>query len=45
MKKIKNVAVVGMGYVGMSIAILLSQKYMVTVTDIDEVKLNYIQKE
>lgn len=45
MKKKKRITVVGMGYVGLSIAILLSQNYDVTVTDIDEVKLNNIRRK
>ena len=34
-----NITVVGMGYVGLSLAVLLSQKNDVTVVDIDEKKI------
>ena len=42
MKKNK-IAVIGAGYVGMSMAVLLSQKNDVTVLDIDK-KKNWINK-
>ncbi len=34
-----NIAVIGMGYVGLSLAVLLSQKNDVTVVDIDDIKI------
>lgn len=37
--------VVGMGYVGLSLSILIAQKYKVSVTDIDEKKINLINKK
>ena len=42
--KNKKVSVIGAGYVGMSIAVLLSQKHDVTIVDIDEKKLNLINQ-
>ena len=36
-----KITVVGMGYVGLSIAVLLSQKYEVYALDIDEDKVSY----
>lgn len=39
-----NVCVVGAGYVGLSLAVLLAQKYKVTVIDISEDKVNMINK-
>lgn len=39
-----NICVVGAGYVGLSLAVLLAQKYHVTVIDISEDKINMINK-
>ena len=39
-----NITVVGIGYVGLSIAVLLSQKYNVKALDIVESKVNQINK-
>ena len=39
-----NICVVGSGYVGLSLAVLLAQKYHVTVIDISEDKINMINK-
>ena len=39
-----NITVVGMGYVGLSLAVLLSQKNDVTVVDIDEKKIEKLNK-
>ena len=39
-----SVCVVGAGYVGLSLAVLLAQKYHVTVIDISEDKINMINK-
>ena len=41
----KNIAVVGLGYVGISNAILLSQKNNVVAIDLDENKINLINKK
>ena len=43
MKKIK-IVVVGLGYVGLSNAVMLAQKNIVTAVDIDIVKVNLINK-
>ena len=43
MKKIK-IVVVGLGYVGLSNALLLAQKNSVTAVDIDIDKVNLINK-
>ena len=40
-----NITVVGLGYVGTSIAVLLSRKYKVLCYDIDRKKLNLIDKK
>lgn len=40
----KRITVVGAGYVGMSLAVLLSQKNLVTILDVDEEKINKINK-
>lgn len=39
-----NICVVGAGYVGLSLAVLLAQKYHVTVIDLSEDKINMINK-
>lgn len=41
----KNITVVGIGYVGLSLAILLSKKNIVTAFDIDERKVNKINNK
>ena len=41
----QNITVVGSGYVGMSIAVLLSQHNTVTVLDIDEERVNKINQK
>lgn len=40
-----NITVVGMGYVGTSISVLLSTKYKIICHDIDKIKLNLINKK
>ena len=40
----KKIGVIGAGYVGMSIAILLSQQNEVVIIDIDKNKVNKINK-
>lgn len=40
----KNITVVGIGYVGLSLAVLLSQKYNVTALDIDKEKVSKVNK-
>lgn len=40
----KRITVVGAGYVGMSLAVLLSQNNLVTILDVDEEKINKINK-
>ena len=40
----KNVTVVGSGYVGLSIGVLLSQNLNVTILDIDLNRVNFIKK-
>lgn len=40
-----NITVVGAGYVGMSLSVLLSQKHKVTVLDIDEDRVNKINNK
>lgn len=45
MKSKKSITIVGAGYVGMSIGTLLSQKYKVTIFDIDKNKINLILKK
>ena len=44
MNKKKMITVVGTGYVGMSMAVLLSQKNDVIALDIDQVRVNTINK-
>lgn len=39
-----SICVVGAGYVGLSLAVLLAQKYHVTVIDISEARINMINK-
>ena len=41
----KNIVVVGLGYVGISNAILLAQKNNVVAIDLDENKINLINKK
>ena len=45
MKKSLNISVVGSGYVGMALAVLLSQKTNVKISDIDEDRLEKINKK
>ena len=40
----KNIAIIGSGYVGMSLAVLLSQNHKVNIFDIDEEKLKKINQ-
>ena len=40
--KISNVLVIGAGYVGLSVGIMLSEKHKVTLVDIDEIKIDKI---
>lgn len=40
-----KILIIGAGYVGLSNAILLSQKFDVTITDIDKEKINLINKK
>ena len=40
-----NITIAGLGYVGASIAVLLSTKYKVVCYDIDKKKLNLINKK
>ena len=40
-----NIAVVGAGYVGLSLAVLLSQKNDVKLIDIDENKIDLINRK
>ncbi|MBI51962.1 MAG: UDP-glucose 6-dehydrogenase [Chloroflexi bacterium] len=42
MKNFSNISVIGAGYVGNSIAVLLSQNYNVSIIDIDEEKVRLI---
>ena len=39
---IKNITIIGSGYVGMSLAVLLSQKHNINIIDIDEEKVKRI---
>ena len=39
-----KICVVGCGYVGLSLAILISQKYRVSLLDIDKNKIEQMQK-
>ena len=41
----KNIVVVGLGYVGVSNSILLAQKNAVLAVDLDEKKINLINKK
>ena len=41
----QNIAIIGSGYVGMSLAILLSQKHKVHIYDLDEKKLKKIDQK
>ena len=41
----KNIAIIGSGYVGMSLATLLSQKCKVNIYDLDEKRLNKIDQK
>jgi UDPglucose 6-dehydrogenase len=41
----KNIVVVGLGYVGVANSILLAQKNDVLVVDLDEKKINLINKK
>ena len=41
----KNITIVGGGYVGMSLAALLGQKYSVTIIDTDQSKVNKINNQ
>ena len=45
MKKSLNISVVGSGYVGMAMAVLLSQKNNVKIYDIDRDKIEKINKK
>ena len=40
----KKITIVGQGYVGLSLSVLLSQRHSVTAMDIDEGKVNLINK-
>ena len=40
-----NITVVGAGYVGLSLAILIAQKYNVTIFDTDQSKIDLINKK
>ena len=42
---IKNIAIIGSGYVGISLAILFSQNYRVKIYDLDEEKLKKIDEK
>jgi len=44
MNNTSNIVIFGAGYVGLSLAVLLSQKNKVCVVDIDEIKVNAINK-
>ena len=37
-----NITVVGMGYVGLSVAVLLSQLHFVTMVDVDEKRIDAV---
>ena len=43
-KYFKNITIVGSGYVGMSLAVLLAQTNKVTVLDIDEDRIKINQR-
>ena len=45
MKKIYNITVVGTGYVGLSLSVLLSIKHNVTAYDIDHKKIDLINNK
>ena len=40
----KNITIIGAGYVGYSLALLLAKRNMVKVIDIDETKIDLINK-
>ena len=40
-----KISIIGLGYVGLSLSVLLSQKYKVVSTDIDKKKINKIKKK
>lgn len=42
MNKKLNITVVGFGYVGMSLSLLISQEHKVKVLDIDKSKVNLV---
>ena len=44
-ESVKNIAVIGSGYVGMSLATLLSQKHKVNIYDLDERRLEKIDQK
>ncbi|CJZ96208.1 UDP-glucose 6-dehydrogenase [Streptococcus pneumoniae] len=39
-----NIAVIGLGYVGLAYALLFASKYKVVAYDIDSVKINNLKK-
>ena len=41
-KSSQNIAIIGFGYVGMSLPILLSKKHNINIIDIDEEKVKKI---
>jgi UDPglucose 6-dehydrogenase len=41
---IKKITIVGQGYVGLSLSVLLSQRNSVTALDVDEKRVNLINK-
>ena len=41
----QNIAIIGSGYVGMSLATLLSQRHKVNIYDLDEKKLEKIDQK
>ena len=40
-----KISVIGVGYVGLSLAVLISQKYEVIALDVDSEKINLINKK
>ena len=42
MKRTKNISIVGAGYVGMSLAIMLAQRHDVNIIDTDDKKVRLI---
>lgn len=42
--KIKNITIIGSGYVGLALAISLSKKYSICINDIDEEKVNNLNQ-